>query len=114
MTTQVVSYTWQILNFITRDEVNSDGVTLSDAVVNIHWKRSGVAGDSSTASINGYTTLVAADVSESDFIAFTDLTEEIVTGWLDTANANLIGTYNAKIQAKINKNSETTRAIPWS
>tara|TARA_X000000950_G_C13693072_1_gene568919 strand:- start:433 stop:774 length:342 start_codon:yes stop_codon:yes gene_type:complete len=112
--TQIVTYTWQILNFITRDEVNDDGVTLSDAVVNIHWKRSGVAGDGSTASINGYTSLGASSVVEADFVSFNDLTEDVVTGWLDTANANLIGTYNAKIQAKIDKNSETTRAIPWS
>lgn len=109
-----MTYSWQIINFVTRNEVNSDGASLENAVVSIHWKRSGIDSDGNTAAINGYTPLVASDVDASSFITFADLTEETVTEWLDTANAGNLGEYNAKIDAKIAKTGETTRAVPWS
>jgi hypothetical protein len=65
-------------------------------------------------AINGYTSLVASDVDASSFITFADLTEDTVTGWLDTANSVRLSDYNAKINTKIAKAGETTRAVPWS
>ena len=109
-----MTYSWQILNFVTRNEVNGDGASLENAVVSIHWKRSGIDSDGNTAAINGYTSLVAAAVDAGSFIAFADLTEDTVTGWLDTANSVRLRDYNAKITAKIAKAGETTRAVPWS
>lgn len=109
-----MTYSWQILNFVTRDEVNGDGVTLSNAVVNIHWKRNGIDSEGNTANVNGYTSLTASSVAGDDFVAFNDLTEETVTTWLNTANADLIASYDEKILSKLAKSSETTRAVPWS
>ncbi|MGY8865173.1 MAG: DUF7936 family protein [Methylophagaceae bacterium] len=109
-----MTYSWQILNFVTRDEVNGDGASLENAVVSIHWKRSGIDSGGNTAAINGYTSLVASDVDASSFITFADLTEDTVTGWLDTANSVRLSDYNAKINTKIAKAGETTRAVPWS
>jgi hypothetical protein len=109
-----MTYSWQILNFVTRNEVNGDGVSLENAVVSIHWKRSGIDSDGNTAAINGYTPLVASGVDAGSFITFADLTEDTVKTWLDTANAGDLAEYNAKIDAKIAKVGETTRAIPWS
>jgi len=109
-----MTYTWQVINLITRTELSSDGQSLPEAVVNIHWRRTGVDGDSNTASINGYAPLETSGVLASDFIAFNDLTEENVTTWLDTVLADKIDSYNSKIVAKIAKSSETTKAVPWS
>ena len=109
-----MTYTWQVINLITRTELSSDGVSLSDVVVNVHWRRSGIDDDGNTAKINGYTPLNGTGIASSEFIGFNDLTEETVIGWLDTANADRIDEYNAKILAKIAKTGETTQAVPWS
>jgi hypothetical protein len=109
-----MTYTWQVINLITRTETSSDGVSLPEAVVNVHWRRSGVDGDGNTASINGYAPLDASSIVTGDFIGYNDLTEDTVTTWLDTVNAEFIEDYNAKIVAKIAKTGEVTKAVPWS
>jgi hypothetical protein len=107
-----MTYTWQVINLITRTELSSDGVSLPEAVVNIHWRRSGVDGDGNTASINGYAPLDASNVLAANFVGFNDLTEDVVTGWLDSTLST--EDYNAKIVAKIAKTGEITKAVPWS
>ncbi len=109
-----MTYTWQVINLITRTEQSSDGVSLLEAVVNVHWRRSGVDGDGNTASINGYAPLDASNIESGSFIGYDDLTEATVTSWLDTVNAAFIEDYNAKIVAKIAKTGEITKAVPWS
>jgi hypothetical protein len=109
-----MTYSWTILKFETRDQVNSEGVTLSNAVVTVKWKRDGVDADGNTASVLGYTVLSAENVAQADFVAFDSLTEETVVGWLDSAEADSLSEYNTHIQAKINKLSSTERTPPWS
>lgn len=109
-----MTYTWQVINLITRTEQSSDGVSLPEAVVNIHWRRSGVDDEGNTASINGYAPLDVSNTTAAEFIGFNDLTEAKVTEWLDTVNAEFIDDYNAKIVAKIAKTGEVTKAVPWS
>ena len=110
-----MTYTWEILKFSTRDQVNSDGATLSSAVVQIAWRRTGLDSNGESASIVGYTTLNAEDVSEEAFIPFASLTEDVVVGWLNSSisTERLLG-YNDRIQQKINKIVTTDRAVPWS
>ena len=109
-----MTYTWQVINLITRTELSSDGVSLPEAVVNIHWRRVGVDDNSNTASVNGYAPLETTGVLAADFISFNDLTEENVTTWLNSVLADKIDSYNTKIVAKIAKSGETTKAVPWS
>ena len=109
-----MTYTWQVINLITRTEESSDGVSLPEAVVNIHWRRSGVYDDCNTALINGYAPLDVSGIPAANFISYNDLTEAKVIEWLDTVNAAFIEDYNAKIVAKIAKTSEITKAVPWS
>ena len=109
-----MTYTWQVINLITRTEESSDGVSLPEAVVNIHWRRSGVDDDGNTALINGYAPLDVSSIPAANFISYNDLTEAKVIEWLDTVNAAFIEDYNAKIVAKIAKTSEITKAVPWS
>lgn len=107
-----MTYTWQVINLITRTELSSDGVSLPEAVVNIHWRRSGVDDDGNTASINGYAPLDTSNVLAANFVGFNNLTEDVVTGWLDSTLPT--EDYNAKIVAKIAKTGEITKAVPWS
>ena len=109
-----MTYTWQVINLITRTETSSDGVSLPEAVVNIHWRRYGVDDAGNTATINGYAPLDVSNIPVSQFIGFNDLTEAKVIEWLDDVNADMIEDYNAKIIAKIAKANEVTKAVPWS
>lgn len=110
-----MTYSWQILKLDTRAQTNADGVALADAVNYIQWLRVGVDDDGNTARIVGYTKLSAENTAEGNFTAFADLTEEQVVGWLDTLNsAELIASYDAKIDEKRLRASTTSRDIPWS
>lgn len=109
-----MTYSWEIVNFETKDEVNGDGATLTDSVVKIQWRRKGIDGDKA-ASIVGYHTQTASSVAESDFVAFSSLTEAKVIEWLEAGlSADLIASYDTTIQQKITKQGTTEKAIPWS
>jgi hypothetical protein len=109
-----MTYTWQIVKFDTKDQINSEGVTLSDSVVKVKWRRVGTNSDNATASVVGYTTLSAATTTESDFAAFDTLTKETVIGWLEsTMSADLIASYDATISSKLSNKGVTEKARPW-
>lgn len=110
-----MTYSWQIKQLVTRTTTSADGVELLDSVVTIHWNRVGLKDDGDTAHINGYTTLDTSNTASSVFVAFNDLTEETVIGWLDNEiTPTIIEEYNSKIDAKMAKVDEVTRAVPWS
>lgn len=108
-----MTYSWQVVYLSTKDQTNSDGVTLSDAVVEIKWRRIGVDSEGNSAKVVGYTTLSAESTAEADFTAFADLTEEKVTGWLNTLNSASLDSYHEKIQKKLS-GVTTQRAAPWA
>lgn len=110
-----MNYSWQIVKFETRDQTNADGVSLTDSVVRVKWKRSGVDSDGNTARVLGYTSLSAENVSAGSFVPFESLTEEVVTTWLEsTIPSSKMAEYDSKIQEKINKKFVTERSVPWS
>lgn len=109
-----MDYSWQIVKFDTRDQTNSDGINLANAVVRVKWKRTGIDADGNTGRIVGYTNLSAENVPEASFVAFESLTEETVVGWIEsTLSSEKLSEYNNKIQDKINKKFTTERAVPW-
>ena len=110
-----MNYSWQILKLSTRDQINTDGTVLSNAVVQIKWKRSGIDGDGNTAFVLGYTNLTAEDVPEGSFVPFESLTEETVVNWLESAiSSQRLKEFNDKIQNKIYQLSTVDRELPWS
>ena len=110
-----MTYSWQVLKLDTRAQTNADGVSLADAVIVIQWSRVGTDSDGNSAKIVGYTKLSAENTAAGSFTAFADLTEEQVVGWLDTLNsAELIASYDAKIEEKRQRGITTSRDIPWS
>lgn len=109
-----MTYSWSIVNFETIDEVNGDGATLTDSVVKIQWIRTGTEGGNS-ASVVGFHKQTAVEVTDSDFVSFSDLTEAKVIEWLEAGiSTDLMNSYNATIQEKINGRGKTTRDVPWS
>lgn len=109
-----MTYSWTIIKFETRNQTNSLGESLDNAVVTVKWKRDGVDGEGNTASVLGYTVLSAESVAQADFVAFDSLTEELVIGWIENAiSADKLTEYDSSIQEKINKLSSTERTPPW-
>ena len=110
-----MTYSWTIVNLETIDQVNGDGVTLSNAVVKIQWVKTGTADGGSKGSVVGFHKLTAASVGEADFVGFSDLTEAQVIGWLEAGiSTELMNSYNTSIQDKIDRQGAGSRAIPWS
>ena len=89
--------------------------TSDNGVVVAHWRCEGVDGDNSTGSYG--TVSFTPDSSADDFIAFDDLTEADVIGWVKEAlgGDEKVAEIEAQIQAKIDeqKNPPLVAEIPW-
>jgi hypothetical protein len=95
--------TWTIANL--ERNVADGGVTVA------HWRVSEVDGDYSASSYGtvGFT----PDASADDFIAYDDLTEEVVLGWVWTEvnQADTEAALTANIEGQ--KNPTSVDGMPW-
>ena len=100
----MATFTWQVANM----ERN----TADDGVVVVHWRCEGVDEDH-TASSYG-TTSHTPDPSAAGFVAYADLTEETVLGWVH-GSVDKDAT-EAAIAAKIDAIANPTTALgtPWA
>ncbi len=100
----MATFTWRVANM----ERN----TADDGVVVVHWRCEGVDGDH-TASSYG-TTSHTPDPSAAGFVAYADLTEETVLGWVH-GSVDKDAT-EAAIAAKIDAmaNPTTASGTPWA
>jgi hypothetical protein len=107
-----VTYTWLITGLRTKTEGNN-----LDAVVQTHWKKIGTDEHGHTASFIGATPFTSVDVPSGEFVAFADLTEETVLGWIQAA-INSDPTYRAHIDERIQKKLDyyhvTEPSLPWN
>ena len=76
------TYTYAINSIKLKDEVNHEGATLSRAVYQTYWTLTGTNSDGQSATWSGATPLSAANVPAGSFVAFEDLTNDIVAGWV--------------------------------
>ena len=108
-------YSWKVIKLVTQDVVNADGATLTDAVTRVQWIRTGTTDDGTKAAdVVGWFEPSADNVAASDFIAFADLTENTVIGWLEAGiNARRLSSYNNRIQEKIKAGGAEEKALPW-
>ena len=114
------TYTWDIERLKVKDEVNSDGETLTNAVCNTYWKITGTNDDGDSASWSGATPLSAANVSLANFNDFASLTETQVLGWIraivETDNGYM-NHINEQLQKAIDLENEEevdSEGLPWS
>ena len=89
----------------------------SDTVYNVHWRINAQSdqkdseGNHYTSTVYGVQSLSLEDIG-SDFIPFEDLTNAIVTGWVEGLMgeeevANLKSALDSKISEEINPTTET-------
>lgn len=100
-----------------KDEVNNEGVTLTNAVCQTYWKVTGTDTDGNTAEWSGATPFSAASVSQANFADFASLTEDTVRGWI-TAVVEADASYEAHIreqlQRQIDQEITTEPTMPWA
>lgn len=114
------TYTYEIERLKVKDEVNSDGVTLENAVCNTYWKITGTNSNGDTATWSGATPFTAANVPAANFTDFSSLTEDQVIGWIRKVVENdpgYLDHINEQLQKQIDLENEeeiATEGLPWA
>ena len=100
-----IEYTWTIGQL----EYNNDS---DQGVVIAHWRCTGVDGDYNATAYS--TQSFTPDPSADGYVAYADLTEAIVIGWVQNAvdQAATEASIAAKIESQ--KNPATLSGMPWS
>ena len=110
-----MTYTWEVTSLKTQNQTNADGDALENAVVQTYWKRTGTDADGNVGSFSGATPFTATNTPAGSFVAFADLTEATVLGWI---KAVVVGGYeehvNSQIQNQIDEQTIAEADMPWS
>jgi hypothetical protein len=110
-----LTYTWKVTGIKTRDEVNAEGETLQNAVVQTYWQKIGTDAEGNEGTFSGATPFTAKDVPSGEFVPLADLTEETVIGWIQSI---VVGGYeehvNGMIQKQIDDKTITDAKLPWA
>lgn len=93
-----ITYTWKVKNIKTRDEVNEQGGTLPNAVIQTYWEKIGTDEDNNIGTFSGATPFTPTNVPDGEFIPFEELTEEIVLNWIQ---AVVVDSYETHVDEKI-------------
>ena len=105
----MTTFTWTIANL---ERTNDD----DKGVVVAHYRVDGVDGEHTMGAYG--TQSFTPDPSADGYVAFADLTEATVVGWVQNAlgGAEKVAEIEAAIQAKIDevKNPTVVAEIPWS
>ena len=110
-----LSYT--VTSLKVKDEVNADGVTLQNAVVQTYWKCVGTDDNGNTGEFQGATPFTAANVPAASFKAFEDLVEADVVAWIQAVvdgDAAYKEHIEAQIQRQIDADITRETALPWA
>ncbi len=112
-----LTLTYSVTSLKVKDEVNSEGVTLTNAVCQTYWKVVGTDADGATGEFSGATPFTAANVPAGQFKDFADLQEEDVISWITGVvdgdagyKAHIVG----RIQAQIDAEKVRETAMPWA
>ena len=110
-----ITKTWSVSNMV-RNE--SDG-----GVTTVYWSM--VASDGTYSATEGGKLRLEPDSSASDFVAYADLTEATVLGWVQDslkegdetkaqAKARIEADRAAKVQGQIDRAAATADGVPWT
>ena len=108
---------YSVTNLKVKDEVNAEGVTLSNAVCQTFWKVVGTDPDGNTTDWAGATPFTAANVPAGSFTAFENLEESTVLGWITAVveadegyKAHIVG----QLQRQLDEKLITDAEMPWA
>jgi hypothetical protein len=105
-----MTYTWKITEVKTADTEN-----VTDAVVQTYWEKIGTDENGNEGVFPGATPFPQSSINPENFVPYTELTEEIVLGWIQNV---VVGDYeehvNNQIQKQINLKSIKEPDLPWA
>ena len=114
-----ITYTWEVSSLKTKAEGDN-----ADAVIQTYWKKTGTDDDGNVGSFSGATPLDIPDADEEGYIAYADLTETQVLGWIKnivsgSGSSNYMDHINEQIEKQIDEKAFTqlevqTNDLPWS
>jgi hypothetical protein len=105
-----MTYTWKITGVKT---IDTEDVT--DAIVQTYWEKTGTDTDGNTGTFSGATPFLQSLINPETFIPYTELTEEIVLGWIQNVVVESYEEHvNEKIQKQINLKSIKEPNLPWA
>ena len=110
------TWAWEVTSLKRKDQVNSEGATLTGAVTQTFWKVTGTDSEGNTGEFSGATPFTAENVPAGSFVAFDDLTEETVLGWIQNIVNNDQGYADhiaERVKYDIEKDLEEDAAMPW-
>ena len=111
------TYVWEVTSLRKRDQQNSEGATLSGAVVQTYWKVTGTDGSGNSGEFSGATPFDASSVPAGSFVAFEDLTENTVLGWIQAvvnADQGYADHISERIAHQIDEEQVEDATMPWA
>ena len=111
------TWAWEVTSLKRKDQVNAEGATLTGAVCQTYWKVTGTDGNGNTGEFSGATPFTAQNTPAGSFVAFDDLTEETVLGWIqsvvngDQGYANHI---SERVGNQIDEETVEDASMPWA
>jgi len=109
-----ITYAWAVTSLKVKDEGSN-----INAVVQTYWTKTGTDEDGNTGVFSGATPFTSVDVPAGEFVAFEDLTEATVLGWIqgvfvgNEAYENHVNEQIAK-QIDAKKNLVIEKDLPWA
>lgn len=110
-----ITYTWKVTDMKVRSK-DIDGTIYDETVVQTYWEKTGTDENGNTGMFAGATPF-DYNPESSTFIPFSDLTEEIIIGWIQSV---VVGRYedhiNEQIQKEIDEkaNPIIEPILPWA
>lgn len=112
-----LTLTYSVTSLKVKDEVNAEGATLQNAVVQTYWKVVGADADGNEGEFQGATPFTAANVPTGSFKAFEDLVEADVLAWITNVvdtDAGYKEHILEMIQKQIDQDIAQETAMPWA
>ena len=114
-----LTYEWKLTGLKKQDTAD-----LTDLVVGTRWELKGTNADDVFGTFSGATPLDLPDADEENYVAYADLTETQVLGWIKSivsgsGSSNYMGHINEQIQKEIDEKVHTqlevtSNDLPWS
>ena len=114
-----LTYAWKLTGLKKQDTAD-----LSDLVVGTRWELKGTNEDDVFGTFSGATPLDLPDADEENYVAYADLTETQVLGWIKSivsgsGSSNYMEHINEQIQKEIDEKVHTqlevtSNDLPWS
>jgi len=112
-----ITNTWSVSNMVHQD---SDG-----GVITVYWSMVAQNDSGPESATEGGKLRLTPDPSSPDYIAYADLTEADVLGWVynsliegeetaDEAKARVEADRTAKVQGQIDRAASQSDGVPWS